>query len=388
MENQPQTASLRLQIITFAAVRTILNTGFRMIYAFLPVIASGAGVSVSAVQRAVAGRALIGIFAPPLGSIADSRGRRMAMLTGLSICAAGLLLAAALPSYATLVIWLIAAAVGKAIFDPAMQAFIGDRVPYAQRGFAMAITEMSWSGAFLLGMPVLAWIIERSDWRTPVAGLAVLTMLPVVVLWRLLPPDTPHPDSRVSLVASLRTIAQHPAALAGLMVAMLITAANEVINIVYGQWLEEGFGLRVAALGGTAFLIGIAELSGEGFIATLMDRVGKRRTVGLGMLLSAAACVALPFLGTQRTGAFIGLFLIFLTFEITIVGTLTLMTELAPGARATMMAGVVTAVSLGRAGGAFLGEILFVQSVLPNAIGGAVLNVLALLVLFALIKQD
>jgi DHA1 family inner membrane transport protein len=50
-----------------------------------------------------------------------------------------------------------------------------------------------------------------------------------------------------------------------------------------------------------------------------------------------------------------GLFFIFLTFEFTIVSTLSLCTELLPGLRATMMSGFLAAAGVGRVIGALMG---------------------------------
>jgi len=71
----------------------------------------------------------------------------------------------------------------------------------------------------------------------------------------------------------------NPAAVSALIAGFLLSASNEVVNIVFGRWMEGTFGLRIIALGITAAIIGIAELGGEGLTALLVDRLGKRRSV-------------------------------------------------------------------------------------------------------------
>lgn len=379
---------LRLQIITFAVIRTITNTGWRMVYPFLPAIARGLGVELALVARAVTARSLLGLLAPLFGSTADTWGRRTALVIGMVIFSAGMLLVVVWPTYPALLIALILSGIGKFIFDPATQAFIGDRIDYQQRGLVIALTEMSWSGAFVIGIPLVGWLIARSGWRAPFPWLALLGLAAGLVLWRMLPLDAPHPDERPSLAAGMRTVLTHPSALGGLAVSLLVCAANETVNIMYGAWMEDAFAIQVAALGAASTVIGVAELAGEGFVAALVDRIGKRRAVALGVTLNALACLALPFLGANLVGALIGLFCFYITFEVTIVSSLPLMTELVPGARATMMAGNVAAISLGRVLGALIGPGLFAVGLLGNGIAAAAFNALAVVILLAVVKQE
>lgn len=136
--------------------------------------------------------------------------------------------------------------------------------------------------------------------------------------------------------------------LATLSAPLLMALANENIGIIYGAWLETQFGLTVAALGVASLVISAAELLGEGLTAWLVDRLGKQRTILAGLLLNVAAYLAFPHLTGTLAGGLTGLFLVFLTFEFTIVATIPFISELAPQARGTVMALFVTAAALGR----------------------------------------
>ena len=91
---------LRYQIVAFPIVRTVINTGFRLVYPFLPAIARGLGVSLETAALAVTARASLGFLAPVFGILADTRSRKSIMLLALCLYAAGLSLVAAWPSYA------------------------------------------------------------------------------------------------------------------------------------------------------------------------------------------------------------------------------------------------------------------------------------------------
>jgi predicted MFS family arabinose efflux permease len=382
-------AGLRTQIVAFTLARLVLNTGHRMVYPFLPAIARGVGVPLETAALAVTARAALGVIGPLFGSLADTRGRRIASLVGLGLFAMGMALVAVWPTYPALVAGLLLASAAKLIFDPAMQAYVGDRVPYARRGRALAVTELSWSFAFLLGMPLIGWLMSRSgSWRAPLPWLAFMALVALVGLARIIPPDRPAPGERVSLAAGVRIIRRHPAALGALVASLMIALANETMAIVYGAWLEDAFGLKVAALGLASAVIGVAELGGEGLVAAVVDRVGKRRAIILGVLGNALMALLLPAAGFSVGGALAGLFLFFLTFEFALVSLVPLMTELVPGARATLMAGNVAVFSVGRMLGALLGPVLFSYGLAANGVAAAILNVAAVITFVLLVQQE
>jgi len=75
------------ELVLFPLIRGVINTGFRIIYPFLPTIARALGVSIESVALAVTARSLIGVSGPLIGSAGDILGRRRAMLLGLLLFA-------------------------------------------------------------------------------------------------------------------------------------------------------------------------------------------------------------------------------------------------------------------------------------------------------------
>jgi predicted MFS family arabinose efflux permease len=382
-----RTPTLPFLLFAFTAVRTVVNTGYRMVYPFLPVIARGLGVELADVALAITARSSLGLASPLLGSLADVAGRRRTMVFGLTLFGASLLIVGMWPTLSALFLSLILAAAGKLILDPAVGAYLGDRVPYARRGLAMALSEVSWSGAFLLGVPLVGWLIARAGWSRPFTPLALLGLACAVVMRLLVPEDRADDQAKPSLRRSFAAVLASRAAIAGLVVGLLISTSNEVVNIVFGAWLEQGFGLQVAALGAASAAIGVAELSGEGLVASLTDRLGKRRAVALGIAGNALACLAIEPLAHSLPGALAGLFLFYITFEFALVSSIPLMSELVPGARATALAGNMGAHSAGRAVGALIGPVLFAHGMFANAAAAAGLDALALVILLAFVRE-
>lgn len=375
---------IRFHLLLFLVARTVMNSGFRMVYPLLPVFARGVGVDPSQVQLAISARSALGLLSPFIGPAADQWGRKRAMLAGIGLFVATMATVFIWPTYPVLFIALVATLVSKMLFDPATYAYLGDKVDYRQRGLVVGISEFGWSGAFLIGIPILGWLIERGGWTTPFLALALVGVGIGILVWRILPPDHPSERSQTSLLSGARQVLADPVTLAGIGIGFCISGSNEVVNIIFGVWMEDTFAVQLATLAIASVIIGIAELGGEGLIAGFADRIGKRRIVGIGLVFYAASSFLLPVLGTSLEGALLGFFLFYLSFEFSLVATLPLLTELAPNARATLMSMNATGHLFGRLIGSLVGPALIVSGLGANAVLAGVLNLvgLALLVFF------
>jgi predicted MFS family arabinose efflux permease len=380
---------LRFQVLVFTVTRTVLNSLHRMVYPFLTVIGSGLGVDFAALSFGLTLRSLAGAAGPFLASIADSRGRKTGMLFGLLLFSLGAAAVVIWPTYPGFLIALVLGVVGKYVFDPSMQAYLGDRVSYARRGRVIAVTELGWSLSFVLGVPLVGLLIARYGWYAPFPFFFAAGLLAMGVIAWMLPRDRGRAAGQPGLKENLAQVLKHSPALYGLGMGLAVSAANEVVNVVFGAWLEGAFGLKIAALSATALVIGFAELGGETFSATLTDRLGKPRSIGLGLILNSLAALALPFLGASPISAAVGLFFFYITFEFALVSSIPLMTEVFSPARATLMAGNVASHSLGRALGASLAAPLFIlgqaspriPDILLCGLAAIVLNLLGLVLL-------
>lgn len=374
--------SLRILIPLFTAARLLITTAYRMVYPLLPAFQEGLGVSLEALSRALAGRSAAAALAPFLASLADSRGRKTGMLVGLALFIAGTATVVFWPTFFGFVLAMILSGLGKYAFDPAMQAYIGDRVPYQRRGFALTLTELAWSGSFVVGIPLVSWLIARSDWVAPFPLFAILGLLFVGLFLLLVPKDDlEQRAANIGLSANLKNVFASNAALMGLSFTLFFSAANESINLVFGVWMKASFNLQLTALGFTAAVIGIAEIGGEGLVAALVDRWGKRRAVLWGIGLNSVAALLMPFLGGSLVGAVFVLFLLYITFEFAFVASIPLMTEVLPSSRATLMSLNIAAASLGRAASSLLAPILYALSFDWNIAATILFNALAALAL-------
>ena len=157
-----------LQLVLFTLARTVMNTSYRMVYPFLSTFQNGLGLSLGSISLLLTLRSLTGLISPLAAPLADLRGRKLSMLLGIGVFTVCALLVIIWPGYTTFFIAVLLMTLSTLVFLPAMQAYIGDRVSYQRRGRAMGLTELSWSLAFILGVPLVGWLLGRSGaWQSP-----------------------------------------------------------------------------------------------------------------------------------------------------------------------------------------------------------------------------
>jgi predicted MFS family arabinose efflux permease len=374
---------LVVELAAAALARLFLNTARRFAYPFGPALARGLDVPLTRITSLVALNQGAGLLSPFMGTLADRWGPRDMMLIGLACLACGMLAAAVLPLYATVLLALLLAGLGKSCFDPALQAYVGARVAWERRGFAVGLIEFAWAGSSLIGIPTVGWLIGSFGWRSPFLALGSLTMLSLLLLAILLPRV---PGSRAAARRGVpagqawRLLVRRRAALGGLGYSLCFAMANDFLFVIYGAWLELDFRLPLAALGSATIVIGVAELVAESLTAFLSDRVGLARAVTGGVALTAAAYLLLPVVARTLPLALAALFLVFVAFEFTVVSANGLFTELLPDARGTMIGAVGATASAGRMLGALLGGYIWLWGGLAaTSCVAATLSVLALL---------
>ena len=374
---------LTLGIVVTTLCRLVLNTARRFAYPFAPALSRGLGVPLTAITSLIAvnqATAVLGLF---FGPVADRVGYRLMMLSGMTLLVAGMFAGGLFPFYGVILVALFLAGLGKSIFDPALQAYVSERVPFHRRGLAIGFLEFAWAGSTLLGIPVIAVLIDRLGWRAPffvMGGLGILGILALRILIEKAGQKKAHRQSLPLFRGAWQQLLRERAALGALSFAFWISVANDNLFVVYGAWLEKQFGLSIVALGLGTGVIGIAELAGESMTAALADRLGLKRSVITGLTACLICYGILPLLGQTLGMAFAGLFIIFLTFEFTIVTSLSLFTELLPTSRATMMASYLALAGVGRVVGALIGgPIWLAGGIYATALVSAAVSSLALI---------
>ncbi len=381
----PPISGLVLKMGAATLSRLCLNTARRFPYPFAPAISRGLGVPLTAVTSLIAVNQATGLLGAFFGPFGDRFGYRIMMLTGLGMLVVGMFAGGLLPFYGVVLLALLLAGFGKSLFDPAIQAYVGERVPFHRRGSVIGVLETSWAGSTLVGIPLIGLLIDGMGWRAPFFALGGLGLVGLVCVYFLIPRDVERGETSTGPIAVLRAwgrLIREKPALGMMGFAFLVSLANDNLFVIYGVWLEESFGLSIVAIGIGTGIIGAAELLGEALTASLSDRLGLKRAVIIGLILSGTSYVLLPLVGHTLSFSLGGLFFVFLTLEFSIVTCLSVCTEVLPTYRATMMSGYTSAAGLGRVLGAMIGGPVWVAGGLKAiSLISTLATVLALVVL-------
>ena len=375
---------LQIFVITFS--RLLMNTARRFVYAYVPVLSRGVGVPVTSITSLIAINQGTSVLAVVFGPLGDRFGYKLMILIGLMCLSSGMLAAGILPFYAVLALAMLLAGLGKSILDPAIQAYVGQRVSYEKRGLVIGLLEIAWAASTLVGIPVVGILIEKAGWQAPFLTIGILALVCLILVWFIFPKDAPdsaqNQRDNTHIFQQLKQLFQNRATVCAILFSLLIAIANDNIFVIYGVWMEGSFNLGIVALGLSTTVIGLAELLGEGFTAFFSDRLGLKRAIIIGLIVSGLSFVLLPFANQNLPLALSALFVVFLSFEFTMVSSMSLVSELSPKSRAAMMSAFYAAGGIGRVIGAGMGGYIWKNSgLLGISIVSTILTVLALAVL-------
>ena len=323
----------RRELATLTASKSTSNLALRWITAFLPTLERAFSTTTGTLTSILGLAELGGLSTTLVGRTLDRGRHRLIFVASLLLVTASSVIALG-GSIATFSISMVLLLVGVSNLTVAGIAYIGERVSYSSRGRAIGTFETSWALSLLLGAPILAFLIDRYGWRAAYVALALLNGLAAVAIFRSMPaPQIAGTTAKTSLFGGLPRSAWPP-----LIASAAVAGAGMSIFVVMGAWLSDDYGLSVAGLGAIATGIGAAELASSSAVAVVADRIGIRRSVGIGGLLLGLGLVVIALSNDSVIIALIGLIVLVIGFEYGFVSSLSLMSEAAPQARGTAIA--------------------------------------------------
>lgn len=378
------------RLATIVASRIALNAIFRVAYPLIPFVVAHFGVGERTATWLVTIQVLAGLTSPLGGWLGDRYGHREIMLLGLGIVLLGVCGVAAAPNVATIIAALALVGLGTATFQPSMQAYVSDLTPYARRGRALGIVELSWSLAGILAVSPLVALAEWSGGlHLPFAVLALLILAVLSLSFVALPPEHQAGHKQRAQAVPLRTVLAQPSFGALALFLWLAVFGQEVLFIAQAPWLGQHFGATPQRIGNTLFVFGIGELVGVSLATAFTDRLGKLRSPMLGFAGAALVYAALPVFGRSWSGYLLLFGLFGLLFEFAIVSSFSLASSINPRARGKVMAGSNLATQTGRAAGSWAGIRVWEGSnIVVNGAVAAALTAIAVVIAGLAIKPQ
>ncbi len=309
------------------------DTANQMFSPFLGVIAAGIGITNQQLGLLVSLRSAFGLAGPFLGELADRHGHLRLARVGIVMMAASLLMLAASNSLVTAALAMAPMGLALGLINPALQAYVSANASHRNRARGMGIFEYSWALAGIIGLPLLGWLISAFGWRVALTTLAVLILLAMLGMRSL----SPAPVQAAAQSHAAPGLRASLTLWSGICAVGLTFYASLNAMIIHGVWLAEAFAFTPGTLGLLAIALGLADLSGSGFVSLAADRIGPRRVVLAAGLLSVGAYL-LPHLGTGLALAIGALFLMRMLMQASFVALLTILSEQLPARRARVLA--------------------------------------------------
>ena len=331
-------------LVPVAAQRLVLNTSGRMVFTYLPALARGFGLSVTAMGWVVFARDLTGLAGLGLGRLVDRWGPWRTMVGAGLGAAVGLALTLAGP--VGVVVGFVLWGLFRTGYLVAVNSWIAGVVAYERRGRATGLVELTWAAAALVGLPVMGVLISTLGWWA--APLVLAAAGPPLALWAA---ATPVPDRRAVPAAGPGPVSDARWGSTPSLVALTLpTVAAQFLFFVHGLWLERTYGFDPAQVGFAVVAVGTAEACASTASSRLTDVVGKRRAVLAGVAMLTVGVTALAVVPAPPLAWGLGLLaLSFLGFEFAIVSSIPLVSELDPADRSTVLGRWVGISTVGRA---------------------------------------
>lgn len=356
MSSSPPSTSERLDserlgpaLPTILGVRLVGNTIIRFPYVFVTAISTGLGIPIATTTALLGARELAGIASLGIGRWADHGHERRAQ----AACAAGagscVLAAGFAPSTALFSIALIAGGIGLFGAAAAQSSWVSHRVAFERRARIIGITELTWGGAFLLGAPLSAWLVQVGGWRLPFRVFGALLVVGAAITWVVLPTDSPSDGDAEAPAKWAEFLGAARRSWGIVAYNALQPFAQMLIFAVAGDWFVQKLGMSLTGLGANTLLVGAGELVGTAGTVAFADRIGPRRAGIAGMMLVAPAAACMGLVGSNAAIGVALLVVIALGMEFSFVSAFPLATELLPTSRGAMIGATLALMTLARA---------------------------------------
>lgn len=240
------------------------------------------------------------LFAPILGRISDSKGRRPVLLVTSLMSALGFVAYAGAHTLPMMFLARILGGLGGGNIGVAF-AYIADITTPENRAAGMGKVGAAFGLGFILGPPAGALLIQAGNGSPFLLGTvaAILSVLNFLFIYWWLPEPTEHrAKSASSLKTAIAEVARAVRSPALGLLAMLYFAANFAfsnLEATYFRLLEFRYGFRTEGAY-VLMLVGvIGAIVQGGLIRHLVTRFGEVKLMRAGYLLLVPSLAAVPF---------------------------------------------------------------------------------------------
>lgn len=350
MSKHPVTHRISYLLIMGIGAKLLVDTTVQLFNPFLTMIAAGAGISAVSLGGILAVRGMMGLSAPIIGSLADKIGYRKVMQLSLFISGFGMFMAGISQNILVFSFAIILTGIGHAGYTPNLHAYLSTKLPYHKRARGIGIIEYAWALAGIAGLFAAGYLIEEFSWRSPFLLFGSLLILASIVYFTLPAShlnerEVLHKKKKIRVRLNLKKQLLNffdlghnaKSAWGTIIVQGLNMFAIMHIMIIHGGWLEGEYGLSPSKLGSIALILGIADLIASIIVSVAVDKIGKKKSVAIGVAGMTLGYALMPFLNIGIYFAILSILIPRIFFEFATVSNLALLTEQVPEQRGKVM---------------------------------------------------
>jgi predicted MFS family arabinose efflux permease len=351
LSKPPINQSITYLLILGISAKLLIDTTVQLFNPFLTMIASGLGISAVTLGAIVAIRGIMGLSAPFIGTIADKIGYRKIMQISLFLSGTGMLAAGLSQNVIIFSAAIILTGIGHAGYTPNLHAYLSTKLPYNKRARGIGIIEYSWALAGIVGLFIAGFLIDTFSWRAPFIFFGILLIIVSIIYFTLPVSHLDDKDknqrnvpAKVKNISFLKRFqlffdlgSNSRSAWGTIIIQGLNIFAIMQVMIIHGGWLNIEYGLSPAYLGTIALIFGGADLLASIYVSIAVDRIGKKKSVIIGVAGMTLGFILMPFLNSGLYLAILGLIIPRIFFEFATVSNLALLTEQVPEQRGKVM---------------------------------------------------
>jgi MFS transporter, DHA1 family, inner membrane transport protein len=281
-------------LLVLTAALFAIGTDSFVIAGILPNAAHSLGVGVGAAGWLITAYAFAyAVLGPAMAAFTTRWPRRTLFLTGLGIFVAGNLLTALVPVFGVALAARAIAGFGGAMVSPTAVAAAAALAPPERRGRAISTVLAGLSAATALGAPLGTVIGSLTgNWRATMLFVSALGLLAAAGIALLLP-KIPNP-APVSLRARLAPLGDRRIGMT-LLTTLLVFTGLYIVYSYIAESLDRATGGSGTTLAGLLFVWGVASTIGTLGSGALVDRLGDRRVINVGIAVVAVDFALLPW---------------------------------------------------------------------------------------------
>ncbi|MFD0759661.1 MFS transporter [Arthrobacter ulcerisalmonis] len=194
----PGTTNLGMAIFALAMGGVGIGVTEFTMMGLLKEIEQGLGISTPEAGHLISAYALGVVVGAPLLAAVGARMPRKYLAVGLMVFFTVANLSSYLaPDYGTMLISRFAAGLPHGAFFGVAAVIAASMVPASRRGWAISMVMAGLSVSNVVGVPAATWLGQTFGWRLLFVVVGAIGLVTLVLLWKYVPYQAPHPDASI-----------------------------------------------------------------------------------------------------------------------------------------------------------------------------------------------